>query len=181
MKPYDKPTSTITSTIGDKLPKHDPIIEAYGEMDELVAWLSYTRHTLNSSRENKVHLNGVVKRLKEIIETLGKAMTVLADTRDRIGMDMSVFEELRDKLINEVQRIYPSVRPKGFVYVFDGQAANAFNITRTIARRVERKLTQLLENPNTMGPRAEKVAIIQDLVNRLSDWLFVMSLSLSGR
>jgi cob(I)alamin adenosyltransferase len=154
-----------TSVIGGfRLPKHHPRIEAYGTVDELIAWIGLLRsadHDCVSTEE----LIGIQSALMSCCSVI--ATHPSATVPENISIDgTSVLEKSIDRMEAQLPALHSFILPGGHQ-----QAANC-NIARCVCRRAERALLRLNE--------AEKVDpdIIRYL-NRLSDYLFVLSRCLS--
>jgi cob(I)alamin adenosyltransferase len=154
-----------TSIIGGKrLPKHHPRIEAYGTVDELIAWIGLLR----SADQHCVSSEELIK----IQSALMTCCAVIAtDPSAEKPVNISSGDtELLERSIDTMEARLPAldsfILPGGHPHT-----ANC-NIARTVCRRAERALLRL--------DREEKVdrEIIKYL-NRLSDYLFVLTRCLS--
>lgn len=154
-----------TSVIGGvRLPKHHPRIEAYGTVDELIGWIGLLRSADQDcvSTEELVGIQSVLMSCCSVIATHPSATVPEYISID----DTSVLERSIDRMEAQLPVLNSFILPGGHQ-----QAANC-NIARCVCRRAERALLRLNE--------AEKVDpdIIRYL-NRLSDYLFVLSRLLS--
>ncbi len=175
MKSYKTSTSALTDTLLTRRLKSDPLIEAYGSIDELTAWLSYIMDELSSiSREQLTStekLDTELEVLEELISSLSQSMAILAG-EGRYTCDEAKLKVLVDKLIMMVRQNYPA-NLRGFKLRFKGRVANLYNIARTVCRRAERKLVEYVQHVESQN----HFLIVHELINRLSDWLFVMALT----
>jgi cob(I)alamin adenosyltransferase len=147
---------------GTRVPKHDPRVDAYGDIDETNAWLGLAR------------ASGVDPRLgDEIVKIQRDLFAVgaqIADPADKIAArvtkaivgdaDVDRLEQLIDRLEGEL----PPLRR--FILAGGTQAGAALHVARTVCRRAERRIVGLT-------PPVDAVLI--RYVNRLSDLLFVMA------
>ncbi len=156
-----------TSLIGGKRVAKDHLrIEAYGTIDELNSWLGM----LSAQVENPTFLDGL-NRNQHILFNLGSLLAADPDgvkmqLPELIESDITRLEEEMDRM-NE---ILPELR--NFVLP-GGHAANASaHIARCVCRRAER-LVVALNREKSIDPNILKY------LNRLSDWLFVLSRAIS--
>ncbi len=150
-----------TSVIGGvRLPKHHPRIEAYGTLDELMAWIGLLRATEQScvTKEELVTIQSVLMSCCSVIATHPTASVPEGITVD----DTSELERSIDSMESRLPKL------TSFVLTGGHPAAAYCNIARTVCRRAERALLRLNE--------AEKVdPDVVKYINRLSDYLFVLT------
>jgi cob(I)alamin adenosyltransferase len=154
-----------TSIIGGKrLPKHHPRIEAYGTIDELIAWIGLLRSAGQHcvSPEELISIQSVLMSCCSVIATDPSAEEPVNIT----AADTSVLEHSIDAMEARLPVQNSFILPGGHP-----DAANC-NIARCVCRRAERALLRL--------DIEEKVdqEIIKYL-NRLSDYLFVLTRCMS--
>ena len=152
---------------GTRVPKSDPRVATYGEVDELNAWLGLAR-----SVSGDAELNGMIERLQRDLFALG---ATLADPANRIAdrvtkaaiapEDLAQLEEWIDSLESELTPLRRFILPGG------SQTAAALHVARTVCRRAERAMVAL------GGVDPELLAYI----NRVSDLLFVMARAANRR
>jgi cob(I)alamin adenosyltransferase len=154
---------------GTRVSKADPRVAAYGDVDELNAYLGFARATLLGADDTE--LAAMVERIQRDLFALGAR---LADPghkfADRVtkaavtGADITRLEEWIDAL----ESTLPPLRR--FILAGGSQPGAALHVARTICRRAERAM---------VGLRAgDTDAFESDLltyINRLSDLLFVMA------
>jgi cob(I)alamin adenosyltransferase len=153
---------------GTRVKKHDPRVDAYGEVDELNAWLGLAR----ASHLDQA-LDEALARIQRDLFALGAQ---LADPADRIAArvtkaaladdDVSRLESLIDRLEDEL----PPLRR--FILAGGTPAGAALHVARTVCRRAERRMVAL-------EPPVD--AILIRYVNRLSDLLFVLARAINHR
>jgi cob(I)alamin adenosyltransferase len=147
---------------GSRVSKADRRVDAYGDVDELNAWLGLVR-----ANRLDADLDQPLVRIQQDLFALGAQ---LADPRDRIAervrkaslgdADVERLEQLIDRLESEV----PPLRR--FILAGGSPAGAALHVARTVCRRAERRMVALTPMPD---------AVLVKYVNRLSDLLFVIA------
>ncbi|MFQ5458025.1 MAG: cob(I)yrinic acid a,c-diamide adenosyltransferase [Myxococcota bacterium] len=155
---------------GSRVAKDSLRVEAYGTLDELNAALGLARAWNERGRLNKSArwLDGVLRKLQDELFDLGSELATPAGYSHpgqfRVGKpEIKALEALIDQCSAEIDPLLSFVLPGG------GPVSGFLHLARTIARRAERVVVQLLrEEPGTGEfPLA--------YLNRLSDLLFVLS------
>ena len=154
---------------GSRVVKSNPRVEAYGDVDELGAWLGAVRA---SGVEPDVQT--MVERIQRDLFAIGAR---LADPAHRIGDrvaktavgddDIARLEQWIDTLEAELPPL------KRFILAGGAPTGAALHVARTICRRAERSMVAL-------GPDAFEAELLT-YVNRLSDLLFVMARAINRR
>ena len=147
---------------GTRVRKDDARVDAYGEVDELNAWLGLARASqLDASiDEALVHIQrdlfALGAQLADPTDTLAPRVTkaVIGDA------DVDRLERLIDRFEEEV----PPLRR--FILAGGAPGGAALHVARTVCRRAERRIVGL-------RPRVDPVLL--RYVNRLSDLLFVLA------
>lgn len=150
-----------TSVIGGvRLPKHHLRIEAYGTLDELIAWIGMLRSCEHSCipHEELIEIQLVLMSCCTVIATHPSAKV---PEGIHIG-DTSRLESSIDRMESDLPGLKSFILPGG-----NNPAATA-NLARTVCRRAERAILRLNETEKTDPD------VIRYL-NRLSDYLFVLS------
>jgi len=147
---------------GSRVSKADSRVDAYGDVDELNAWLGLVR-----ANSLDADLTEPLVRIQQDLFALGAQ---LADPRDRIAervrkaslgdADVERLEQLIDRLESEL----PPLRR--FILAGGSPAGAALHVARTVCRRAERRMVALTPLPD---------AVLIRYVNRLSDLLFVIA------
>ena len=147
---------------GTRARKSDPRVDAYGDVDELNAWLGHAR-----AAPIDPALADELVRLQRDLFALGAQ---LADPADKIAArvtkaalgddDVARLEQLIDRLDAEL----PPLRR--FILAGGAPAGAALHVARTVCRRAERRIVAL-------DPPVDPVLL--RYVNRLSDLLFVLA------
>lgn len=145
---------------GGRVPKSDPRVAAYGEVDELNAWIGVARAWCES--------DAVLEALDEVQRDLFAVGAVLAtpnpERRKSGKFDLSAERvEALERRIDEWQEDLPPL--EAFILPGGGRAGALLYAARTVCRRAERAVVGLEADdlPDTLLP----------YLNRLSDWLFV--------
>ncbi|MFL5752761.1 MAG: cob(I)yrinic acid a,c-diamide adenosyltransferase [Bacteroidia bacterium] len=152
-----------TSLIGGtRLPKHNIRIEAYGTVDELNSNIGLIRDQQIDANSKKI--------LIEIQDRLFTIGSLLAADPEKNKMKLPQVNEedivLLEKEIDKMNETLPEM--KQFVLPGGHTTVSFCHIARCVCRRAERSVLKLAET--------EKVEeIIYKYLNRLSDYLFVLS------
>lgn len=148
---------------GERVSKTDPRVEAYGTMDELVSHLGWAR-SLKPNRE-------IFLALKRIQEDLFRLGAELASSRlNPKWKVVPIGAKDVEQLETWVSQLEPELGlPKSFVLPGGSPCSSALDVSRTVCRRLERKIRGLQEKKLYNSSEALKY------VNRLSDLLFVFA------
>ena len=147
---------------GIRVPKSDARVAAYGEVDELNAWLGLVRaHALDA------HLDGVLVQIQRDLFALGAQ---LADPTDKLkpGQTKAIVSEADIKRLEDtIDRFEASLPPlRKFILAGGATAGATLHVARTVCRRAERRIVAL-------DPPVDPVLV--RYINRLSDLLFVLA------
>lgn len=175
MKIYTKTGDEGTTALfgGTRVPKHHIRIQSYGTVDELNSWLGLIRDQPISDRHKKVLL-GVQDRLFTAGAMLATDPEKATDKKgkDRLNIpkikasDIEFLEKEMDAMDLELPPMTHFVLPGGNPIV------SYCHIARTVCRRAER-MTTLLQEQSPVD------ALVLAYLNRLSDYLFVLSRTLA--
>ncbi|GAB4416746.1 MAG: cob(I)yrinic acid a,c-diamide adenosyltransferase [Bacteroidia bacterium] len=147
---------------GTRVPKHDLRIEAYGTVDELNAHLGLL--------SDQPELIEQVSLIREIQNQLFVAGSHLANDAEHSHFKLpelsAVLVPLLEKSIDQMNDQLPLL--KNFVLPGGHPAHSMVHIARCVCRRAERRVVEL-QSHTAVDPH------IITLLNRLSDWLFVLS------
>ena len=148
---------------GERVSKDDARVEAYGTVDELSACIGLLQSFVAADDPQQCFLSGVQTTLFSIAASLsdcGQFAVVPVDDATLAAMEQ------------EIDRMEASLpRLKGFLLPPTTKAAAAANVCRTVCRRAERRIVNLLHS--TQLPHT-----LLAYVNRLSDYLFLLSRAL---
>ena len=153
---------------GTRVSKSDSRVDAYGEVDELNAWLGLAR----ASRLDD-DLDAEIVQLQRDLFALGAQ---LADPADKIT-DRVTKAALGDndvaRLEQVIDRLEAGLPPlRRFILAGGSPAGAALHVARTVCRRAERRMVAL-------QPPVD--AVLVRYVNRLSDLLFVLAREVNHR
>jgi cob(I)alamin adenosyltransferase len=150
---------------GERRPKYDLRIEAYGTVDETNAVIGIVRLHLGEAPE----LDAMLGLIQNDLFDLGADLAVpqREGKSERLRMLSSQVERLERDIDNLNEKLAPLT---SFVLPGGTPAAAHLHLARTICRRAERIMVELVAKPNE--PVGD--AAIQ-YMNRLSDFLFVAS------
>lgn len=153
---------------GTRVSKADPRVDAYGEVDEVNAWLGLVR-----AAGVPADLDAEMVFIQRDLFALG---AMLADPRHKIAdrvekailgeADVARLEALIDRVEGELPPLRHFILPDGV------QPAAALHVARTVCRRAERRIVAL-------DPPADPLVV--RYVNRLSDLLFVLARAVNHR
>lgn len=150
-----------TSLIGGvRLPKHHLRIEAYGTLDELIAWIGMLRASQQQCvpDDELITIQGDLMACSTIIAT-----HPTAEVPDGITAPES------DYLENAIDRLEASLPLlKAFILPGGDPVASTANIARCVCRRAERAVIRLGESEKTDTG-------VTRYLNRLSDYLFILT------
>jgi cob(I)alamin adenosyltransferase len=152
---------------GTRVSKSDVRVAAYGDVDELNAWLGFARSRITDQTE-------VAEMLVQIQRDLLALGARLADPRKKIAERVAKVEIGVDAItrlegwIDSLDSSLPALRR--FILAGGSEAGSALHVARTVCRRAERAMVALQTRPD----HAVEPGLIV-YVNRLSDLLFVMA------
>lgn len=152
-----------TSLIGGtRVMKNSVRLEAYGTIDELNSFLGMIR-SFEIAKENAEEL----VMIQNILFDLGGNLAT--DPQKDVKIKLGLNEDDIKYLENAIDRMDTSIPPlKVFVLPGGSEAISFCHIARTVCRRAERRILDL----HTEHPVDE---LIIKYINRLSDYLFVLS------
>lgn len=170
MKIYTRTGDSGETSLFDnsRVSKADPRVDAYGEVDELNAWLGLVR----ASRLDE----DLERELIRIQRDLFAVGAQLADPSDRIASRVTkafITDEDVARLEHLIDRLEQEVPPLTRFILAGGTAAGAsLHVARTVCRRAERRIVALTPEPDPLLIR---------YMNRLSDLLFVLARAVNHR
>ncbi|TWG55401.1 MULTISPECIES: cob(I)yrinic acid a,c-diamide adenosyltransferase [unclassified Aminobacter] len=153
---------------GERRPKYDLRIAAYGTVDEANACIGMARiHTAQSHPE----LDAMLGRIQNDLFDLGADLAT-PDTGEDLGYEpLRIIASQVERLEADIDAINKPIKPlRTFVLPGGSPAAAALHLARTVARRAERLMVELSHKE---GEKVSAEAI--KYMNRVSDFLFVAS------
>jgi cob(I)alamin adenosyltransferase len=153
---------TTSLSGGRRVPKHSIRVEAYGSIDELIAWIGLLRdHNENVSRKNLlIYIQNQLMKCAAALaydSTNSNSRMILPD-----GDCISIVEEEIDKMEETLPLLKNFILPGGNVLI------SYCHIARCVCRRAERAISGLNETEETPE-------LVNKFINRLSDFLFVLA------
>lgn len=168
MKIYTKTGDKGTTSLigGTRVPKHHVRIEAYGTVDELNSWIGVIRDSISEEKTKSLLI-----QIQNQLFTIGSH---LASDPEKSHMKLpEITEEHVLALENEMDAIDATVPPmKHFVLPGGHIAVSYCHVARCVCRRAERCVIHLSET-------APVEDILLRYINRLSDYLFMLSRKLT--
>jgi cob(I)alamin adenosyltransferase len=165
MKIYTKTGDTGTTALisGRRVAKSDLRIDAYGTVDELNACIGLVRdQPVNEPRR------ALLKEIQDRLFTLGALLATDPDKQvrkpipDLFDSDVERLEREMDAMTARLPELRHFVLPGGH------EAVSVAHLARTVCRRAERRVVEL-------AAEAEVEPLVVRYLNRLSDYLFVLS------
>ena len=153
---------------GERVPKHDPRVAAYGTVDEANAVIGVARlHTSGEADE-------ILGRIQNDLFDLGADLcTPQGSRKSEAALRVSAAQV--ERLEEEIDRLNADLEELSSFVLPGGTAAAAhLHLARTVVRRAERQITALAES-EPLNPAALRY------VNRLSDHLFVLARHVNAR
>jgi cob(I)alamin adenosyltransferase len=148
---------------GQRLPKNDLRIEAYGAVDELNSFIGLARESARELPE----LYGILGRVQHELFNLGSLLATMP--KDLHPKQARITEADSEQLEREIDRMNSGLPPLRSFVLPGGSRLNAeLHICRTVCRRAERVMVAL-------DAQARVDADGLKYLNRLSDALFVWS------
>ena len=153
---------------GQRVPKDDLRIEAYGTVDELNAFLGLAGVTCAEAAEPRLaKLAAILRRVQHELFNLGSILATKPE--DVHPRQARVTDAEVAQLEHEIDAMNGELKPLRSFVLPGGTRLNAeLHLARTICRRAERALVTLARR-DEVPPEAERY------LNRLSDALFVWS------
>ncbi len=152
---------------GERRPKFDIRIEAYGTVDETNACIGLVRIYTHDAPE----IDAMLSRIQNDLFDLGADLCT-PDTGADLGYEpLRIIPEQVKRLEAEIDTLNAKLAPlRSFVLPAGAAEAAHLHLARTVCRRGERLMVQL---SHTEGEIVSAAAI--QYMNRLSDFLFVAS------
>ncbi len=150
---------------GGRVPKHHPRVDVYGTMDELNSQIGFVR-SLNEDADVEDKLAWLQERLHVLCSDVAAPP---AETEDdaripRVSAeDVDYLEQMIDEMDNDLPELTHFILPGGC------PTGAALHVARTICRRGERRLTEIIELGEAVNEQSLR------FINRLSDTLFTLA------
>ncbi len=164
MKVYTKTGDKGTTALigGRRVPKSDLRIEAYGTVDELNSYIGLLRDQNVDPTDKDLFIE-----IQDRLFTLGAELATDPEKKQSkipviVAKDIELLETEMDKISDSLPPLRAFILPGG------NAAVSHCHIARCVCRRAERLAVALSEV-------AEVDALVLKYLNRLSDYLFVLS------
>ena len=153
---------------GERRPKYDLRVAAYGTVDELNAAIGLARLHMGGAPE----MDAMLARIQNDLFDLGADLCT-PDTGEGGRARLRVSDAQTSRLEAEIDTLNADLQPlRSFVLPGGTPVAAHLHFARTVCRRAERLIVELTSVPGeTVSPPVIKY------VNRLSDFLFVAARS----
>lgn len=146
-----------------RVPKNDLRMETLGTLDEANAALGMARSLIEQPSE--------VKMLLAIQRQLYHMMAEIAATPENAARFMKIDAQIVKGLETHIDRLNDQVRlPNEFIVPGDSTASAAVSLARTVVRRAERRVVELINRGLVANPE------LTAYLNRLSSLLFILEL-----
>ncbi|TGQ06040.1 cob(I)yrinic acid a,c-diamide adenosyltransferase [Mesorhizobium sp. M4B.F.Ca.ET.215.01.1.1] len=151
---------------GERRLKSDLRIDAYGTVDEANACIGMARiHTVDGHPS----IDAMLSRIQNDLFDLGADLAVPDDGKPLAYEPLRIVASQTDRVEKDIDLLNKELQPlKSFVLNGGTPAAAALHLARTVARRAERIIVALAQDP---GEPVNREAI--KYINRVSDFLFV--------
>ncbi|WP_095199678.1 cob(I)yrinic acid a,c-diamide adenosyltransferase [Mesorhizobium carmichaelinearum] len=151
---------------GERRLKSDLRVDAYGTVDEANACIGIARvHTATSHPA----IDAMLSRIQNDLFDLGADLAVPDDGKPLGYEPLRIVATQTDRVENDIDLLNNDLQPlKSFVLNGGTPAAAALHLARTVARRAERLMVALAQDP---GEHVNRDGL--KYINRVSDFLFV--------
>ena len=148
---------------GQRVSKAHERIESYGTIDELNSFIGLLITELGDEADKRFLLF-----VQHKLFTIGSYLATDQTTTD-LRIESQVMPESIERIEREIDRLDAAL-PKMRAFVLPGgcHSAALAHVCRTVCRRAERRIL-------TLGEQVEIASELLAYVNRLSDYLFVLS------
>lgn len=179
MKIYTRTGDSGTTGLfgGPRVAKDDTRIEAYGTVDELNATLGQVRSALkepagqtSQANDGLSELDARIAQVQHELFSIGAELaSPHPDQFDLRVIGQAHIQRIEDWIDDAEQQLPPL---KQFILPGGSVLASHVHLSRAVCRRAERRVISLADAVQTETPISDSVIIY---LNRLSDWLFVVS------
>ncbi|QKC94784.1 cob(I)yrinic acid a,c-diamide adenosyltransferase [Mesorhizobium sp. NZP2298] len=151
---------------GERRLKSDLRVDAYGTVDEANACIGVARvHTA----ANHPAIDAMLSRIQNDLFDLGADLAVPDDGKPLGYEPLRITPVQTDRVEKDIDLLNKNLQPlKSFVLNGGTPAAAALHLARTVARRAERLMVALAQDP---GEHVNRDGL--KYINRVSDFLFV--------
>jgi cob(I)alamin adenosyltransferase len=173
MKVYTKTGDAGTTSLvgGERVPKTDPRVEAYGTVDELASHLALLSDEMRDNGNFEAEV-AEIERIQRDLMNIEALLAVGAGGKNKVkplGTEpIHSLEENIDRMEEWLAAAHND-KPAEILFVIPGGhiIVSQSHICRTVCRRAERTILGIPEH-YSLSPEALAY------INRLSDWLYVV-------
>jgi cob(I)alamin adenosyltransferase len=153
---------TTSLSGGRRVPKHSIRVEAYGSVDELIAWIGLLR----DHKENLIRKELLIYIQSQLMICAASLAYDQDNSNSRRLLPDKDCTSIIEKEIDKMEENLPPL--KNFILPGGNILVSYCHIARCVCRRAERAVLRL--NEAEVSPE-----IVNKFLNRLSDYLFVLS------
>jgi cob(I)alamin adenosyltransferase len=171
-KIYTRTGDSGATRLGDmsETVKHDPRVDAYGDVDEANSSIGLARCALAPADA----LDGILKRVQNDLFDLGADLCVPESDKPLDYEPLRMTAGQVERLETDIDTINAQLDPlNSFILPGGSEAAARLHVARTVCRRAERRVSALIADGAEINAEALKY------LNRLSDLLFVAARSMN--
>jgi cob(I)alamin adenosyltransferase len=151
---------------GERRLKSDLRVDAYGTVDEANACIGMAR--IHTAAEHPA-IDAMLSRIQNDLFDLGADLAVPDDGKPLEYEPLRIVAAQTDRVEQDIDALNKELQPlKSFVLNGGTPAAAALHLARTVARRAERLMVALAQDP---AEHVNREAL--KYINRVSDFLFV--------
>ncbi len=153
---------TTSLSGGRRVLKHSLRVEAYGTVDELIAWIGLLR----DSKENSGRKDILIYIQDQLMRTAAALSYDCENSNSKLILPDSNCLSVVETEIDRMEETLPKLR--SFILPGGNTIVSYCHIARCVCRRAERSVLRLNQDE-------ESPEIVHKFLNRLSDYLFVLS------
>jgi cob(I)alamin adenosyltransferase len=157
---------TTSLSGGRRVPKQSARVEAYGSVDELIAWIGLLR----SHKDNLPRRDILFYIQDQLMKSASALSYDSSNEKSRIIFPDEDCPLILEREIDNMEELLPKL--KNFILPGGNILVSYCHIARCVCRRAERTVLKLNETE-------ESPVIVNKFLNRLSDYLFVLSRKIS--
>ena len=151
---------------GERRPKSDLRVDAYGTVDEANSCIGMARVSTGAMHPG---IDDMLGRIQNDLFDLGADLSTPDTGRKLAHEPLRIVASQVARLEADIDRLNGNLQPlRSFILPGGSPAAAALHLARTVARRAERIMVELAEDP---AEHVNREAL--KYMNRLSDFLFV--------
>ena len=147
---------------GRRVPKDHHRVAAYGDIDELNAFLGQAL-----SKNQELSIQQTLRKIQELLFELGAELATPPESRKHQSTLRKADIAWLEKTIDEAETQLSPL--KSFILPGGGEAAAALHTARAVCRRAERSVVTLCREEPQTSPQ------VLIFINRLADLLFVLA------